>query len=108
MSEMAERVREALKARFTATVSEGAGRPFAETGVTVPGDAVWEAYARAAIEALPLREWLDQMEADWSQIGSEWGMPDDTIEKDIAAGRAEPIRQLRELLAALTQPPPSR
>ena len=55
--DMIETVRDALKRRFAETVAASADRPFPETGVTMPNDAVWEDYARAAVDAM--RDELD-------------------------------------------------
>lgn len=64
----------------------------------------WEhlrSWAVAALSALPLREWLAKMEADWSKIEGEWGSGFGTIEKEIAKGHEPEIAQLRALVAAL-------
>ena len=49
---MVDKVSVALQASFRAAVAEGAGVPFEETGVAAPSPAVFERYARAAIEAM--------------------------------------------------------
>jgi len=61
MTTMIERVSAALQARFRLVISEAAEKPFGATGVEMPGDEVWEGYARAAINAM--REPTDAMVA---------------------------------------------
>ena len=58
MSEMLTKVATALEQAFKDRVAASASTPgkpvtFAETSVTAPGFDVWEAYARAAVEAMP-------------------------------------------------------
>lgn len=49
---MVERVRERLKWSFREAVEQNADMRFALTGVIMPTDAVWDRYAKAAIEAM--------------------------------------------------------
>ena len=52
MSEMIENVADGLIADFVVQVEESAGKPFAETGVTIPDRLIWVRKARAAIKAM--------------------------------------------------------
>ena len=52
MSEMIDRVAEALAQSFRDTVAKVSGQSWEETGVTLPSREVFERYARAAIEAM--------------------------------------------------------
>jgi hypothetical protein len=52
MSEMIDRVADALKESFKATIADGAGVPFEQTGVVLPADAVWQRYAHAVVTAM--------------------------------------------------------
>jgi len=57
VSEMIERVANALAQDFAARIAEMASTPerqmvFGETGVTMPDMEVWRRYARAAVEAM--------------------------------------------------------
>lgn len=56
---MIDRVAAALEQCFKDRVAASAGQPFEATSVHVPGPDVWQAYARAAIEAM--REPSDAM-----------------------------------------------
>lgn len=47
--ELVQRVASSLAGEFKRRISEGAGKPFEETGVTLPQYSIWEGYARAAL-----------------------------------------------------------
>lgn len=53
-SEHVKHVAAALEKTFKARVSQSAGQPFDETGVTVPSAEVWNAYALSACAAIEL------------------------------------------------------
>lgn len=50
--EVTEAVARAMKQSFKERVAASAGEAFEDTGVTLPGDAVWSAYAQAAVAEL--------------------------------------------------------
>jgi len=45
-----------------------------------------------------LERWLDEAEADWHKIDSEWGPTEGGLEADIANGRAPAIAEMRAML----------
>jgi hypothetical protein len=84
MSEMVERVAEALAQSFRETVVKVSGDSWEQTGVTLPSKEVWERYARAAIEAM--RKPTDPM----LDAGNKLYMLDECWEAMIDAAIADP------------------
>lgn len=52
MSEMIERVSNAMADHFKQIIEIASGGSFSESGVTLPGNHVWDGYAEAAIKAM--------------------------------------------------------
>lgn len=80
-STMIDRVAKALEQAFKDRVSASAGQPFDATGVIVPGAEVWQAYARAAVEAIDQLQIEQAGPYQWTKIwwDAESGMIRKTV-----------------------------